>query len=220
MRTRAHLTAAASALMAVAVVCTPAAAGPPLICHPVEIGDARCLPLPAANRSDQPPKNLTADTLSILAAERAVPVHMETLRRATIAIGRDKTAALEFVSALMARALNAASDGASPGDEALTWLDAGYMIACLKQNGVTLDFPAGTASGNPGYAWVKQALVLDGENAGLHFAAVLVTVGTGGREYAAHLAKAKALAGDGTLVARNLSAHAELFGDREHARRG
>jgi hypothetical protein len=213
VRTNSLSIIAATALTVVAVVCTPLLAGPPLICHPVEIGDAKCLPLDGGYTG-------TAEAIAILDAERDPLVHMETLRRATIAIGQDRTRALELAASLMSRALDAETAGETGPEAALRWLDAGYLVACLGQNGVRLDLPGAAAKPTrgarevPGYAWVGRAVALDSENAGLHFAAALMTVDRGGPVHDEHLARARALAAGGTLLARNLAVHEDRYDSR------
>src|SRR2546425_7803398 len=71
---------------------TTAFAGPPLICHPIEIGQAKSLPLidwnqKGTGRYDL--RNLTRDTLAILNPSTPVLVRMETLRRATLYARQD-----------------------------------------------------------------------------------------------------------------------------------
>lgn len=217
--------AAAATLLAVGLLSPPAPAGPPLICHAIEIGGASSLPWGASAGSlGKRPATLVADTLGILGSQRSALVHMETLRRASLYIGDDRDAALELVAALMARALDAAAQpqptSGSGADAALAWLDAGYALACLEQNGVRLDLPGGSASGVTGYGWVKRAVALRADDAEIQFAAAMVTLMAGIPEHAEHLARARALAGEGTLVARNLSQRDEFFGDRAHGRRG
>jgi len=73
---------------------TLAQAGPPLICHPIEIGQAKSLPWVEFNqrgRTDYDLKNLSRDTLAILDSHTPVLVRMETLRRATIYARHDPT---------------------------------------------------------------------------------------------------------------------------------
>jgi len=58
---------------------TSAHAGPPLICHPIEIGQAKSLPWVDWNRKvsgDYDLKNLTRDTLAILHSTTPVLVRM------------------------------------------------------------------------------------------------------------------------------------------------
>ena len=112
---------------------TFAQAGPPLICHPIEIGKAKSLPWVDLNyqkgSSGYDLKNLTRDTLAILDSNTPVLVHMETLRRATLYARQDPQVAKELLTRLHARAAN--SDAGNPG--ALAWFDVGYLAETYKQ---------------------------------------------------------------------------------------
>src|SRR2546430_16973747 len=73
---------------------TFALAGPPLICHAFEIGQAHSLPLASnswnlSGSENYNTKNLANDTLEILQPDTPVLVRMETLRRATLYARRD-----------------------------------------------------------------------------------------------------------------------------------
>jgi len=110
-------------------------AGPPLICHTIEIGQAKSLPwishdwnLSGGENYDT--KNLVRDTLEILAPDAPVLVRMETLRRATLYARKDPLAAKELLARLNARATSAESSGHS---DALAWFDAGYLAETYKQ---------------------------------------------------------------------------------------
>src|SRR5262249_104478 len=63
-------------------------AGPPLICHPYAIGNAKSLPWGGtewrAVKSDYDLNRLVEDTLALLTPETPLIVRMETLRRATV----------------------------------------------------------------------------------------------------------------------------------------
>src|SRR5256884_3746865 len=79
---------------------TLAEAGPPLICHSVEIGPAKSLPwishdwnLSGGETYDT--KNLVRDTLEILSPDTPVLVRMETPRRAPLYPRKDPLAAKE-----------------------------------------------------------------------------------------------------------------------------
>ena len=81
--------AACFALVALLGVAAPALAGPPLLCHPFDIGSARSLPWDGTNawwqgRADYNLQNLVADTEAILSPSTPVIVRMETLRRAAL----------------------------------------------------------------------------------------------------------------------------------------
>src|SRR6266571_2316003 len=97
--------------LAAAVLCfaSIAQAGPPLICHSIEIGQAKSLPwishgwnLSGGENYDT--KNLVKDTLEILKPDTPVLVRMETLRRATLYARKDPVAAKELLARLHARA--------------------------------------------------------------------------------------------------------------------
>src|ERR1700687_3695216 len=87
-------------------------AGPPLICHPYDIGDAQSLPWghgrDAVGFDNGDPnyntKQLSADTLRILDAGGTVLVRMETMRRAALYGANDHAAAAALLSALKQRA--------------------------------------------------------------------------------------------------------------------
>ena len=79
-----------------ALFAPPAQAGPPLICWPFEIGDARTLPWRGSTWSEANPdydlRKLPGDTLALLTPSTPIIVRMETLRRATVyAIDRKST---------------------------------------------------------------------------------------------------------------------------------
>src|SRR5947209_11122658 len=82
-------------------------AGPPLICHPFNIGAVQSLPWgnSAAAGWDNPDPNyhvqqLSSDTLRLLNDQTPVLVRMETLRRAAIYGEKDHRAAAELLSSL------------------------------------------------------------------------------------------------------------------------
>src|SRR5258706_15867355 len=108
---------------------TFAQAGPPLICHTIEIGQAKSLPWISHNWNlsggeNYDTKNLVRDTLEILAPDTPVLVRMETLRRATLYARKDPVAAKELLARILARATDAESSGHS---DALAWFDVGYL---------------------------------------------------------------------------------------------
>jgi hypothetical protein len=174
-----------AALLCFAVV---AQAGPPLICHAIEIGSARSLPWisPDWNLSggeNYDVKNLVRDTLDILGPSTPVLVRMETLRRATLYARKDPVAAKELLSKLHARATSAESAG---HPDALAWFDVGYLAEAYKQWIGQSWMSASKDEHNPaagvdGYAFVKKALALgsysqDRNDAQMEFAAALITL--------------------------------------------
>ena len=191
-----------------------AQAGPPLICHSIEIGQAKSLPwishswnLSGGENYDT--KNLVKDTLEILGSDTPVLARMETLRRATLYARKDPVAAKELLARLHARAIPAESAG---HPDALAWFDFGYLAETYKQwigqnlrhmtDGMRMD--ANPGSGVDGYAWVKKAIALRGDDAQMEFAAALITL-SGPRDEHAQ----KAIAGSKTdaLLAQNLVTH-------------
>src|SRR5436309_10502614 len=118
-------------LLLLFVLVTTALAGPPLICHRFDIGDARSLPWTSntwnlQGNENYDIKNLVHDTLAILDSNAPVLVRMETLRRATLYAHNDPQAAKELLTKLHAR--TAAREAG-----ALAWFDAGYLTATYNQ---------------------------------------------------------------------------------------
>src|ERR1700694_3353474 len=142
-----------------------AQAGPPLICHTIEIGQAKSLPWIGHNWNlsggeNYDTKNLVRDTLEILTPDTPVLVRMETLRRATLYARKDPLAAKELLARLHARATAAESSG---HPDALAWFDAGYLAETYKQwighssMRVSND-EQNPAAGADGFYLVKKAL--------------------------------------------------------------
>lgn len=185
----------------------PAYAGPPLICHPFEIGDAKSLPWGGnqwrAVKADYDLNRLVDDTLALLAPDAPVIVRMETMRRATVYAvwaGRDREvgyavkdskSANELLSRLMARAKG------KPDAKAL--FDAGYLAESYKQAGQKTDVD--------GYAFVAKAISLSGQDAEMEFAAALIALDGRREKHQEHLQKAVASATAGSLLAKNLVSH-------------
>jgi hypothetical protein len=196
---------------------TVAQAGPPLICHAIEIGQAKSLPwishswnLSGGENYDT--KNLVKDALEILKPDTPVLVRMETLRRATLYARKDPVAAKELLARLHARATSAES---ADNPDALAWFDAGYLAETYKQwigqnlphktDGMRMD--ANPASGVDGYAMIKKAIALRGDDAQMEFAAALVTLSGPRDEHAQHAQRAIAGAKMDALLAQNLATH-------------
>ena len=189
-------------IVAVLGFTTVAFAGPPLICHAIEIGQANSLPSVDLNfhkgETSYDLKNLTRDTLAILDSKPSVLVRMETLRRATIYARQDPQAARELITRLQARATKA--EGGNMG--ALAWFDLGYLAEAYKQwmrNG-----EPNPARGLDGYAWVKKAIHLRGSDSEMELAAALITLTGPEGEHRDHVEKAIAGAKSDPLLAQNL----------------
>jgi hypothetical protein len=180
-----------------------AQAGPPLICHPIEIGQAKSLPWIDWNQKGTGGydlKNLTRDTLAILDSSAPVLLRMETLRRATIYARQDPQVAKELLTRLQARAANSTDSGLS---EALARFDVGYLIETYQQwIGKAEPNPA---AGLDGYAWVKKAVRLRGQDPEMEFAAALITLAGPESDHREHARKAMAGASNDPLLAQNLA---------------
>ncbi len=193
---------AAAAALLLSIVAA-AQAGPPLICHSIEIGPAKTLPSVNWNNvsaSGYDLQNLIHDTLAILDSNARVLVRMETLRRATIYARQDPQIAKELLAQLRERA---AKSGAAGSADALSWFDAGYLVETYKQwigRG-----ESNPAAGLDGYAWVRKAISLRGPDAEMEFAAALITLSGPEREHRGHARLAMAGAKTDSLLARNLA---------------
>ena len=203
-------------VLVAAVLCfaSIAQAGPPLICHTIEIGQAKSLPWIGHNWNlsggeNYDTKNLVRDTLGILTPDTPVLVRMETLRRATLYARNDPVAAKELLARLHARATSAESSG---HPDALAWFDAGYLAETYKQwigqswMRVSKD-EQNPAAGVDGYTLVKKALALRGSDPQMEFAAALITLSGPQEEHRQHSLKAIAGAKTDPLLAQNLATH-------------
>jgi len=182
---------------------TNALAGPPLICHAIEIGQAKSLPpidWNASGTGGYDLKNLSRDTLAILDSNASVLVRMETLRRAAIYARHDPTAAKELLLTLRARADRSETAG---HPDALSWFDAGYLVEAYQQwMGKNESNPA---AGLDGYTWIRRAIRLRGEDAEMEFAAAMVTLRDPESAHREHARKAMAGAKGDSLLSQNLA---------------
>jgi hypothetical protein len=181
---------------------TFAFAGPPLICHPIEIGQAKTLPWVDLNyhkgNGGYDLKGLTRDTLAILDSDAPALVHMETLRRATIYARQDPQVAKELITRLQARAAGSQADNAA----AFAAFDFGYLIEAYKQ-WMGKDEP-NPARGLDGYAWVRKAIAARGSDAEMELGAALITLSGPEAEHREHVEKAMAGAKSDPLLAQDL----------------
>jgi hypothetical protein len=190
----------AFAITAVLSFTTAAFAGPPLICHAIEIGGAKTLPWVEVNYhkgdGEYDLKNLTPDTLTILDSNASVLVHMETLRRATIYARQDPQVAKELITKVQARAAGS--------DNALAAFDFGYLIETYKQwMGQNEPNPA---RGLDGYAWVVRAIRARGADAEMEFGAALITLKGPESAHKEHVQRALTGAKGDALLERNVNA--------------
>jgi hypothetical protein len=196
--------------VAVLLLAGRAFAGPPLICHPFDIGGAKSLPWAGGRDFNSPDprydvSRLVQDTLNLLTPETPVIVRMETLRRAGLYGVKDQRAEYELLARLTGRALSAEAAGKP---DALALFDAGYLIETLKQ--LNWLYKRDLTEGLDGAALVQKAIRNGGDPAAMEFAAALM----GG--YVSwpneHYRRALAEASEGSLVARNLVAHSANLG--------
>jgi hypothetical protein len=191
-------------------------AGPPMICQPLDIGDARTIPEPSARTSRSA---LVTDTLAALRSARSVLVRMETLRRATLGMARDdqgSRAAFDLLARLSWSAMDAEA-GNRKGEAALAYFDAAYLAACYEQMGLDSVGKVGQADGVSGYLWARHALSLAGDSPEMEFGAALIVHpamhrGTD-QAYRKHLDRAAEGATSGSLLEKNLNAHREMWKD-------
>jgi hypothetical protein len=184
---------------------SPSFAGPPLICHAFDIGNAKSLPwvshdwnLNGGESYDT--HELAKDTIAILDANQVALVHMETLRRATLYARKDAQAAKQLLTMVTARAEVAQNPG---HPDALAVFDAGYLVEAYKQ--WLGEGGQNPANGMDGYGLVKKALGFRGSDGQMEFAAALVTLSGPARESQEHAQKAMEGAKTDALLARNLN---------------
>jgi hypothetical protein len=189
------------------ILAAAAVAGPPLICHTFDIGDAKSLPwishdwnLSGGENYDT--HNLANDTIALLDSSEVPLVHMETLRRATLYARKDPQAAKQLLVQLVARARSSES---SAHPNALAIFDAGYLAEAYKQ--WLGEGSANPANGLDGMVWITKALQASGNNPEMEFAAALVTLHGSDAKHQAFAQRAAAGAKNDELLARNLARH-------------
>ena len=188
-------------LAALLLLAAPSLAGPPAICWPVEIGEAKSLPW--GDSGFEPDASydrarVVKDTLALLGSDTPVLVRMETLRRAALYVAEDRARRDALLTALMKRVLEAE---AIDQPDALAWFDAGYAAGCFAQLGEGHDLD--------GYLWVKKAIELRADPAMELAGAVLTLMGDHPHHgnWKGHVERAHA--GAGTLLQTNLKLFAE-----------
>jgi hypothetical protein len=202
-----------SAAALVVAVATPALAGPPLLCHPFDIGTAKSLPWDGTRgwsqgRADYPLKDLVADTDALLQPSTPVIVRMETLRRAALYASQDATVA----AALMDR-LNAKARPGVAAPDALAALDAAYLIEALRQVtmlGGSVEFRDRIAGvnevvkGRDAKPLLAQAVQARPSDPSVAFAAALIAMDLDRPAYGAYAARARSGVAQDALLARNI----------------
>jgi hypothetical protein len=196
------------------ILAIPAVAGPPLICHSINIGSAQSLPWPSdggnlVGRPDYEVSHLASDTLSLLSPHMPVLVRMETLRRATIYAQRDPAVAQQLLLRLHARI------DANAGD-ALAAFDFGYLVECYKQAQLAhsqglgawgQDHGSNPAANVDGYALVKAAIGMRGQDSQMEFAAALIASERSRKDCQEHIDRAVVGTKQDPLLAQNLASY-------------
>jgi hypothetical protein len=200
---------ATTSLLAILFTASSAVAGPPLLCHAFDIGNAKSLPWIShdwnlTSKETYDVNNLASDTIAILDTDSTVLLHMETLRRATLYSQMDPHVTKRLLIKLMARSDAAAQN--SPAS-ALALFDLGYFAKSLEQFQWVHKDASNPAQGLDGYALVNKAIQLQGNNAQMEFAAAIIALNAPASEHTDHAQKAIAGAKNDPLLARNLFAH-------------
>ena len=189
------------------VYASTAIAGPPLICHAFDIGNAKSLPWISHDWNLSGTENydthrLANDTLAILNASQVPLVHMETLRRATLYARKDPVAAKQLLLQLVARAK---SSEASLSPDSFALFDAAYLTEAYKQwLGEKGENPANGLDGLP---WIEHALQLRPNDPQMAFAAALITLRGPETEHRRYTQIATVGAINDQLLKRNLAIH-------------
>ena len=201
---------ALAVLTAFALVAPNVHAGTPLICHPYAIGQAKSLPGGSdwhgvSRNYDR--TNLVRDTLALLTPDTPIIVRMETLRRAAIYATSemrnwDKNAYTPedraVAGALFEKLQTRAKEATGPA-RALALFDAGFFVETLRHARLDL--------GVSGYELLTQAIQSRGGDAEMEFALALASSWPKRKEHSDHLARARAGAKEGSLLAANLASH-------------
>lgn len=208
-------TIAVSLLLSLVAMAAPAVAGPPLLCHPFEIGTARSLPWDGSSswfqgRADYNLAHLVSDTDALLTPATPVLVRMETIRRAAIYASLDRAVAASLFARFTARARETASPSRV---DPLASLDAALLTETFRQLAKLGSSPAfrdraevagAVVGSNDGRALLAQCLTARPDDAAVQFAAALMTADKDRRAYDEHARKARAGATSDPLLARNL----------------
>jgi hypothetical protein len=196
-------------------IAVPALAGPPLLCHPFEIGNAKSLPWVGQKSWDEGQPGykldrLVADTEALLTPSTPVIVRMETLRRAALYASTDARVASDLIKRFITRA--EASEIAGKPD-ALAYLDAAYLAGAFNEitmMGRAKEWEQRSANAREvkgrldAYALITKSVALRPSDPAIQFAAALISADEHRGEYPAHAAKARAGMGSDPLLARNI----------------
>lgn len=198
-------------------------AGPPLICHPFEIGDAKSIPWEGKNwrevKRDYDLNRLVPDVMAILETDASILVRMETIRRAAVysvwsQVDRevpikvkDNKIAQALFDKIIARSKAAESRGFKTKADQLALFDAGYIVETFKYI-----YPMGIpniATPYDGYNMVDNASHLMNKPGDVEFALAVILKNHKGQATIQdqHLKKAISTVAEGSLLAKNLINH-------------
>ncbi len=196
--------------LAALLTATAAFAGPPMICRDYNIGDAASLPFGKDSHAmiaSYDRTHLVADTLALLKPDTPTLVRMETLRRAAIYVTRglkdwdkgvypdeDRALAAALLDQLRERAAQAKGSA-----RAIAIFDVGFFAETLRQTRMDPNLD--------GYPLLEQVAELRPNDPEVTFALALASVSPQRKEHAEHLARARALAKPGSLLAANIDSH-------------
>jgi hypothetical protein len=174
MRKRVAHMIGTGAMLAALSIARPALAGPPLLCHPFDIGTARSLPMAgtgwhAIDRAYDA-NRLVDDTLALLGPETPVLVRMETLRRATM-YGMEHP---QIATALLATLRDRAK--VPTANAGLAVFDFGYLVETMRQAAPVFKRRFADIDNVNGYQLVLKARALQSDPAMDH-AAKLIAAG-------------------------------------------
>lgn len=188
-------------------------AGPPLLCHAIEIGASQSLPWGdgtwQSGKITSDDAEFASLTLALLSPDAATLTRMETIRRATIHAAEHPKAAGMLLTALRSRV----RDVKSPAATAL--FDLGYLCAVYDQMNIVTDHNGtGTSGGKRNelaipadiraYDLVKKSSLMSPNDPAIEFALALMTLSPSHPSHKSHLQRALEGANEGTLLAQNI----------------
>jgi len=212
---RAFVSAIVAGVAAVGLA-VPATAGPPLLCHPFDIGAATSLPWDGSRafwqgRADYRVADVVSDTESLLGPAVPVIVRMETLRRAAIYASAHADLAARLHASLEARVRRSQGSGRA---DPLAIFDLAYLTETYRQiadlDRFTSEFQGrGPAlrkivGSTDGYALLAKLLEVRTDDPAMEFAAALMRGRRDDGAFRVHAARARAGASRDALLARNL----------------
>ena len=192
------------AMISALLISRPALAGPPLLCFPFAIGDARSLPMGVGSWHATDPRydvsRLVDDTLALLTPQTPVIARMETIRRATIYAATNREAAAALLDRLKERAARPTADAPH------AVFDFGYLVETYKQAAPALGRQWTIADGIDGHNLVALAAAKSGDPQ-MVFALAVMTRGNtrAADEHRAHLAKVVEAARTNAAIKMNIA---------------